>query len=290
MSLTIEPLIGAIRPIQLKGKGFVFTFVTPRSGMRNVRVWGDYAMTLNLANVIHRQIFMGCFGRYMTACTRALLPVGGTFLDVGAHAGYFTLLAAHCVGPSGKVLALEPTPPTFGALQNHLRANAVTNVQAHMIALSEANGSLRLYIPPAGETRDYNVTCVPRSDWIAIDVPCRRLDEFLIESKIDHINLMKMDVEGAEPRVLTGAVGPLKRGVVKHLIVEVNGPRLSEAGSNPAKLVDQLSSLGFIPAQLSGKRAVPVPINKWDLHPDHEYDRLFMHNQLNEVTPSRRHM
>src|SRR4051812_4818425 len=119
MQPVLDTLIRILRPVQLKGKGFIFNFVTPHSGTRRIRVWGNYAMTLELENVIHRQIFMGCFGRYMTICTRALLPTGSTFLDVGAHAGYFTLLAAYCVGPSGVILAVEPTPSTFAVLQEH---------------------------------------------------------------------------------------------------------------------------------------------------------------------------
>jgi hypothetical protein len=88
---------------------------------------------------------------------------------------------------------------------------------------------------------------------------------------------MKMDVEGAEPRVLDGGAEHLKRGVVRHLIVEVNGPRLTECGSSPAGLVEQLDGLGFSPARLSGSRAVAVSAAQWDLDPTHEYDRLFVH-------------
>lgn len=277
MTSLVETFIGAVRPIQLKGKGFVFKYITPRTGTRTVPVWGDYRMTLDLANIIHRQIFMGCFGRYMTVCTRALLPRGGTFLDVGAHAGYFTLLASHCVGPAGKVYALEPTPPTFDVLKDHLRINGVTNVQAEMIALAEEDGTLRLHVPPASEKRDYNVTYVPRADWTAVDVRCRKLDDCLAEWGVESVDLMKMDVEGAEPRVLAGGADVLQRGMVKYLIVEVNGPRLTEGGSSPARLIEQLAGVGFVPARLVGKRAVPVSADRWDLDPLHEYDRLFMH-------------
>jgi hypothetical protein len=146
--LLVEPLINALRPLQLKGKGFVFDFVTPRAGTRRERVWGDYRMTLDLANVIHRQIFMGCFGRDMTVWTRALLPRGGVFLDVGAHVGYFTLLAAHRVGAGGRVYALEPNPSSYAALVEHLALNAVPGVRAEMLALSDADGTLRLSVPP----------------------------------------------------------------------------------------------------------------------------------------------
>ncbi len=276
----VDPLIEALRPRQLKGKGFVFDFLTPRSGTRRVRVWGQYEMRLDLANVVQRQIYMGCFGRYMTVCTRALLPAAGVFLDVGAHIGYFTLLASHCLGPRGKVYALEPNPAAFTVLQNHLQGNNIGNVQATSIALCETDGTLRLYIPPAGEHREYNVTIMTRPDWTITDVPCARLDKVLSGWKIDHIDLMKMDVEGAEPRVLKGGAECLRAGVIKHLIVEVNGPRLTEGGSSPARLVAQLAKLGFLPAKLSGRRAIPVSADTWDLDPAHEYDRLFRHRSV----------
>lgn len=273
----LDQTIAALRPFQIKGKGFVFDFVTPHGGTRTERVWGDYRMNLDLANAIHRQIFMGCFGRDMTVWARALLPRGGAFLDVGAHAGYFTLLASHRVGVDGRVFAVEPNPAAYSALQEHLVANAVTNVISEMIAFSEKNGTLRLYVPPIDENRDYNVTCMPRPGWTAVDVPSRQLDECLSVWNISRIDLMKMDVEGAEPRVLSSGRDHLKRGVVRHLIVEINGPRLTEGDSSPALLVEQLDELGFLPAKLSGPRAIPISADQWDLNPKHEYDRLFVH-------------
>ncbi|HKG90846.1 MAG TPA: FkbM family methyltransferase [Gemmatimonadaceae bacterium] len=272
-----EPVINALRPLQLKGKGFAFNLVTPRSGTRRVKVWGDYEMTLDLANAIHRQIYMGCFGRDMTVWTRTLLPTGGRFLDVGAHMGYFSLLASHCVGPSGRVHAVEPNPAAFSALRAHLTENRVPNVDAHNIALSDREGSLRLYVPPASSNRDYNVTMMPRPDWNAVDVPARPLDDCLREWGVERIDVMKVDVEGAEPLVFGGGAEHLRRGVVRHVVVEVNGPRLTEGGSSPARLFAQLDSYGFAPARLAGRRAVPVPPESLDTAPGSEYDRLFVH-------------
>lgn len=279
MTALVERLIGAFRPVPQKGKGFLFNFVTPRAGLRTVPVWGRYRMTLDLANAIHRQIFMGCFGRDMTTWTRTLLPAGGTFLDVGAHVGYFTLLARHCVGETGRILAVEPNPAAFAALQSCLASNNLDRVQAEPLALTEAEGTLRLYHPPAADNRDYNVTCLPRPDWTPVDVPCRPLDDCLSQWQVNRIDLMKMDVEGAEPRVLCGGADHLRRGVVRHLICEVNGPRLTEAGSGPRQLLEQLAGLGFRPARLVRDRAVPV-VEDWDLDPAHEYDRLFVHETV----------
>ena len=84
------------------------------------------------------------------------------------------------------------------------------------------------------------------------------------------IDLMKIDVEGAEPRVLAGGATHLAQGVVRHAMIEINGPRLVEAGSSPAALVDDLAALGFEPARLVRGRAVRVARADIDLDPRHE--------------------
>ena len=273
----LETIISKMRAVPLKGKGFVLDFVTPHVGMRTAPVAGQYAMTLDLANAIHRQIFMGCFARNMTRWTKALLPRGGTFLDVGAHVGYFSLMAAEQVGPSGQVYAVEPNPAPFTVLDRHLMTNQIAHVNVYMLGLAERDGSTRLHVPDVTAHRDYNATFLPRAGWKPIDVPIRRLDDCLNAWNVSRIDLMKIDVEGSEPRVLAGGAARLADGVVRHLMIEINGPRLGEAGSSPALLVRELTSLGFAPAHLAYGRAVPASVESLDLDPAHESDQLFVH-------------
>ena len=108
-------------------------------------------MTLDLANVIHRQIYMGCFANGMTRSARSLLPAGGTILDVGAHVGYFSLIAADRVGREGRVFAVEPNPAVFSALRAHLAANRISQAEACNWGLAEREGSVALYVPGADE-------------------------------------------------------------------------------------------------------------------------------------------
>ena len=277
MPSVVDLVVGALRPVRVRGKGTVLSLITPRAGTRTVRVWGDAVMTLDLANAIHRMIFMGSFSRDIVAWVRALLPPGGTFLDVGANIGYFSLVAAGCVGPRGRVVAVEPNPGAFEALRRHVEANGLGQVEPQRLALADADGVLGLYAPPAGESRDYNVTCLPRPDWTAIDVPCHRLDDCLDRWRVDRVDLMKMDVEGAEPRVLAGGATRLKQGVVRHLIVELNGPLLAEQGSSQGRLIEQLAALGFLPARLKGGRAVPLPAAGLAPDPADATDHLFLH-------------
>ena len=273
----LDRVIAAGRPLQVKGKGFLLDPLTPRTGSREAAVAGDYTMTLDLSNAIHRQIFMGCFARQMTRWARALLPMGGTFLDVGAHAGYFSLLASDLVGPSGRVYAIEPNPRTFATLHDHLSLNRASNVHETMCGLSDEAGTLVLHMPPS--RLDYNATVLPRADWTRVEVPARTLDECVRAWRADRIDLMKIDVEGAEPLVLAGGADALARGVVRHAMIEVNGPRLTEGGSGPAALAKTLERLGFSPAHLSGGRAIPRSWSTFDIDPAHETDCLFVHTR-----------
>jgi FkbM family methyltransferase len=271
----LERVIAAGRPLQVKGKGFLLDPLTPHEGSRDVTVAGEYRMTVDLANAIHRQIFMGCFARDMTKWARALLPAGGAFLDVGAHAGYFSLMASDRVGRSGRVFAIEPNPRTFATLQQHLTQNAIGNVLAMNCGLADKPGVIGLHVPPS--QLDYNATVLPRAGWTRADVPVRTLDECVREWQIDRIDLMKIDVEGAEPLVLAGGVDVLARGVVRHAMIEINGPRLTEAGTGPAGLARALEHLGFMPASLVLGRVLAGSWDAFDTDPDHETDCLFVH-------------
>jgi FkbM family methyltransferase len=271
----LERVIAAGRPLQVKGKGFLLDPLTPHEGSRDVTVAGGYRMTVDLGNAIHRQIFMGCFARDMTKWARALLPAGGAFLDVGAHAGYFSLMASDRVGRSGRVFAIEPNPRTFATLQRHLTQNAVGNVHAMNCGLADKAGVLGLHLPPS--QLDYNATVLPRADWTRADVPVRTLDDCVREWQIDRIDLMKIDVEGAEPLVVAGGADVLARGVVRHAMIEVNGPRLTEEGTGPAGLARALEDLGFMPASLVLGRVLAGSWGAFDTDPAHETDCLFVH-------------
>jgi hypothetical protein len=91
---------------------------------------------------------------------------------------------------------------------------------------------------------------------------------------------MKIDVEGAELLVLAGGEQALARGLVRHAMIEVNGPRLTEAGHGPAALADTLKRLGFMPASLILGRVTAAPWAAFDTDPDHESDCLFVHHTV----------
>src|SRR4051812_764427 len=101
----------------------------------------------------HQHIY-GCvaFKRLYEAGTSAVLidalKPGDTFIDVGAHIGYFTLLASSLVGPQGRIYSFEPEEKNHSALLNHIKLNNSSNIEPYRWALSSSVGIAELYVHP----------------------------------------------------------------------------------------------------------------------------------------------
>ena len=138
------------------------------------------------------------------------LNAGDVIIDVGAHYGYFTLLGSVLVGNSGKVLSFEAAPKTFKILNENTRDRK--NVSAHNLAVSDQNlEALKLYEFP-NMFSEYNTSSVEQfeseswySDYkpVEIEIESIILDDFLNKNNI-HPKLFKIDVEGAEYKVISG--------------------------------------------------------------------------------------
>jgi FkbM family methyltransferase len=103
----------------------------------------------------------GVWEPHVTAAFRDLLSPGDICVDIGANAGYFTLLASKLVGPAGHVYALEPAPSTYAMLCANLELNAVSNVTALPVAGGERDGTTILHVGPARNTGSSSIVPDP---------------------------------------------------------------------------------------------------------------------------------
>jgi len=135
------------------------------------------------------------------------IKLGIVIVDVGAHVGTFTLLASKIVGEKGKVIAIEPEPKNYKQLIENIKLNNFLNVNPLNIALGDYNGFGKLYI-------SYSPQChslLFKEDKISsIEVLLKTLDNLLEELNLKKIDVIKIDVEGAEILVLKGAEKTLK--------------------------------------------------------------------------------
>ena len=242
--MLIDLVFELIRPLRFRGKARLLGPFAPRTGRRSARVFGS-RVTLDLSDYIGRSIYMGSYERRETAVVSRWLRPGMTFLDVGANVGYFSLLAASRVGPSGRVIAVEPSPVAYAALVQTIGDNALS-IEAYPIGFGDTPGTCTLYFPPES-FHNHSPTMVDHDGaGTAVHVQVVRLDDFLDERRVDAVDLMKIDVEGFEPRVFTGAERALATGRIRAVLCEFNDVWLREAGSAPQALHDQLTRLGFV--------------------------------------------
>ncbi|MGI9456425.1 MAG: FkbM family methyltransferase [Aeoliella sp.] len=143
----------------------------------------------------------GTYGENEAATFQRLLKAGDVVLDIGAHVGYFTLLAARLVGSSGKVFAFEPLPLNLAYLNRHVLANRLTNVEVLPVAVGRNAGQLSF--DSAGGTGRGRLGDDGRTGELQVEVVS--LDDMHDQGRLPGPNLIKMDVEGVEVEALHGA-------------------------------------------------------------------------------------
>jgi FkbM family methyltransferase len=132
------------------------------------------------------------------------LQPGDIFVDVGAHIGYFSLLASGRVGASGGVVAIEASPANFEWLTQNIALNpGLQNIRAVNVAASDSQGTVSIYRGPEQST---GLTSIlqRRGNVFEAEVTCAPLVQILTPSELRRTRLIKIDVEGAEFQVVAG--------------------------------------------------------------------------------------
>jgi FkbM family methyltransferase len=192
---------------------------------------------------------------HVVASMKSLLPVGGTLVDVGASVGFHTVLGGRIVGPTGRVVAFEPSYRNLSLLLLNLHANALENVELHQLAASDRPGLL-WYGGTGSNGRvtsfDGDASRLAYNDLVRSDT----LDRVL--AREPRVDVLKVDVEGAEGLVLRGARDLLAR-CRPHVLLEFSPPSLeASSGESGGQLLEYLSALGYAltvlsPGRLAGR-------------------------------------
>lgn len=209
---------------------------------------GGFRFACDLRDAMARDVcFTGVYEPQEAAIVRALLGSGMTLVDVGASWGYFTLLGASLVGEGGRVVALEPDPRSYALLEANVRGNGFTQVSTLELAASDRSGTLTLQgYDETGENFGLSrLVQTPAAGANVFQVATRALDDVLDEHGVHEIDLLKMDVEGAENSALAGLGRYLSEGKIARLLLELHPVQLAEAGVSPSHVVEQLTASGY---------------------------------------------
>jgi FkbM family methyltransferase len=203
-------------------------------------------------------LFLSVAGRYerrITELVQQIIQPGDTVIDIGAHIGYYTLIFARCVGPTGHVYAFEPDPGNFEILQKNVSLNGYSNVTLEQRAVSDRSGTVELH-RSSRNTGDHRLYDSGDSREM-VRVATTSLDERFDVLSAD---LIKMDIQGAEGLALEGMKGLLRRSGSVKMITEFCPYVLRLAGTDPQAYLQELVEAGFRLNLIGGSGRAVQPI------------------------------
>jgi FkbM family methyltransferase len=203
-------------------------------------------VSCDLNEFVQRQVyFMGVFEPVESYLFARLLRRGMTVIDAGANIGQYSLLASTAVGRSGSVHSFEPVPAICASLRRHVSLNRLSNVSVNQQALWHEESTVKLGLPPDDSYNAGSWTIgTSESQTAFVSAEAIRLDTYVSIHNLSRIDLIKMDIQGAEPFALEGA-RKLLADWRPTLMMEVHRPSLVALGSSPEALWALLSQFGY---------------------------------------------
>ena len=200
------------------------------------------------------QTFVYLFGTWepdLTAFIRRRLRPGDTFIDIGANIGHMSALASKLVGPHGAVVAIEPAPITSAALQETVAMNDLTNIRLVAAAVSDREGELPLFVGPSFLVTGDSTTVARAAQGRLFlreqgRVRAAPLGSLVTREELATTRLIKIDVEGAEDRVLAGMLTSLDAFAADaEIFVEVMATWWSDPQLRPIDVLRPFLERGF---------------------------------------------
>ncbi len=247
-----------LRLPQFKGKSRITEFSKAFffSAHRFTSTYG-FMMELDPIDWIQSDLLRdGSLETLTSALYTKILRNGDRYVDVGAHIGYHTLLARSCIGAEGQVIAVEPQPYNCQKLLANWRANGFENLALYVAAIGEEDSTVRLHQQVETDTSRLSMCLDPVNDEARVFyVPLKRLQTILIEQRVEHIRLLKIDVEGYEFEVIN-SLGESLSGI-DNIILEVLDTSVDMSAKSQA-LIERLKLFKYELKTVEGKA--------WDHH------------------------
>jgi len=250
-------------PMARRTYGFLYSIIMPP----NEIVLGEFEgqkmyFYTNDKHGMTAQLFMGGhYEKYETNLFKRVVGEGMTVVDLGANIGYYTLLAAKLVGRKGKVFAFEPGPDNFSLLLKNIEANGYDNVIPVQKAVLNKTGTTKLFLCRInkGDHRIYD----SHDGREAVTVDATTLDAFFENAQYHqcHIDVIKMDIQGAEMAALQGMTETVLKNDNLKIITEFWPEVLPKFGFSPLEFLNKLTEYGFTIYNITSKEPWIKPVS-----------------------------
>jgi FkbM family methyltransferase len=246
-----------------------------------------------------QRLMLDCFrsGRLLEPETSALVDIllqpGDTFIDIGGHVGFFSMLAAGLVGPTGRVYVFEPERTNYAHLLTHITLNNFHHVfpfpwaVGHSTAVVDFftnldnDGGYALWEPGRHPFNQKSRQQVSKESVFLIS-----LDDIFGSAQPGFAKLIKIDTEGNEASVLRGARHFLTRAQIPAVIAEINQFGLAQLGSSEQEMRTLMTDLGYTTYALLGDLPVRLAPHE-SIQSSYVYNVLFANPQLQQIVADR---
>lgn len=235
----------------------------PHAKLLSCKLDGELLMKVSTADqVISKSVFIdGTFEHAELEFIKRVISPGMTAFDIGANIGVHTLTISQSIGPTGMLHAFEPSA-AFERLSENVALNRFeSRTRLNNVAIGANNGSIRLMrCRPGFEA--FTSRAMPMdinfADGTSFEVPMLSVDSYARNHKIEQIDFMKIDTEGAELDVLKGAAEMLADRAIRYIMFEINEICLANCGSSASEIVAYLREAGFV-LQILGEDGALAP-------------------------------
>ena len=205
---------------------------------------GEGKLILNQSDVaVSGALALGMFEKQELKIFREQIRPGMTIVDIGANIGLYTLISGKRVGSSGKVFAFEPVQENFSFLQKNISANHLDNVIPLEMALAEEIGERIIYI--AKDNKGHHSLSDDSGKNEGVKITTDTLDNILKRYGSPKIDLIKMDIEGAEVLALEGMRETIKNNPRIKIFTEFYPAAIRRLKRDPVEFLKSFSSMGL---------------------------------------------
>jgi FkbM family methyltransferase len=205
--------------IQRKSKKIIRDYILNREFIKKTKY--GFKIKLDVSRDVDKHFYWGEFEVDIINFLKSLLKDSSVFVDVGANIGIYTLLASQHIKKEGKIFAFEPSDWANERLKENLKLNETKNVEVLKLAVTNFTGLNQFYVC---EDDAYNslISTPMKEVQKIVEIESICLDDFCVDRKIDQIDILKIDVEGADYLVLKGAEEILKSDKSPIIVCEFN--------------------------------------------------------------------
>lgn len=237
-----------LRHKPFKGQFRIFSWLYLNKWLKDVEtktspIIGNFKININTKNYIDACIYyLGDYEPNLKIHFKRLIKENDTVLDIGANIGFHTLYFAELTGVNGKIIAFEPIPINFAALENNISLNNFPQIVSVNKAMGNTNSQMNVHVDK--QTQNPGAFSLFEHGVKNTIIECVKGDDYLRENNTKKVDFIKLDVEGFELEVLKGLAETIKQSN-PIIIFEYDYNYQSKVNDDPRAILHFLKTFSY---------------------------------------------